>query len=379
MRAATTEPAPFSTETETKISRALYRVTVQPPPMVSKRSPVPTFEFSTLTFPPEEQFAAWRSSYAPMVDLIEPENSAIGFAGKQVIWDLGSLAFSHVKTGRLGFASLAGHVRRDPIDHWIITVLLRGSGQTIAPSRTFDRDAGSVAVHPLGKVFEGYLTDSEFLSLFVPRDFCAGMVHVLEPAEFSIFDQGMGRLFADYMTSLARCLPSLDAGDLPGLLTATRAMILACVAPSPDHLDEAGDPIANVLLERARRFVQANIIAPELSAITLQRELGLSRSRLYRLFERHGGVVRYIQHRRLLDAHAALADPNDCRRILDIAEERGFTDGAEFSRAFKREFGYSPSEVRRGGKLNQSNRTATDPETVAPGDRLGALLRRLQA
>ena len=115
-----------------------------------------------------------------MVDLIEPENSAIGFAGKQVIWDLGSLAFSHIKTGRLGFAGLARHVRRDPIDHWMITVLLRGSGQTVAPSRAFDGDAGSVAIHPLGKVFEGYLTDSEFLSLFVPRDFCGGMAHVLE-------------------------------------------------------------------------------------------------------------------------------------------------------------------------------------------------------
>ena len=111
----------------------------------------------------------------------------------------------------------------------------------------------------------------------------------------------------------------------------------------------------------------------------MQRELGISRSRLYRLFEPYGGVVHYIQHRRLLDAHAVLADPDDHRRILDIAEEHGFTDGAEFSRAFKREFGYSPSDVRTGGKLNQSNRTATDVETVAPGDRLGALLRRLQA
>ena len=322
---------------------------------------------------------AWRRSYAPMVDLIEPDNFAAGFAGEQVIWDLGSLALSYVRADGLRFASLAGHVRRDPIDHWTITVILRGSGRTVAPSKTSESSAGSVKIHPLGRVFEGYVTDSELLSFVVPRDFCGGMAHVLEPVEFSALAPGVGRLFADYATSLARCLPSMDAGDLPRLVTATRAMILACVAPSPETVDEAGDPIANVLLERARRFVQANIIAPDLGATSLQRELGISRSRLYRLFEPYGGVSHYIQHRRLLAAHAALSDPNDNRRILDIAEGGGFTDGAEFSRAFKREFGYSPSEVRTAGKRSRPKQAATDLETVPPVDRLGVLLRRLQA
>ncbi len=381
MRADTTgsAEASFSAEAETIVAQAPNRVAVRPPPMVPERSPVPTFEFSTLDLPREEQFAAWRRSYAPIVDLIGPDNFAVGFAGKQVIWDLGSLVLSRVRTDGLGFASLAGHVRRDPIDHWLISLMLKGSSKTVAPSRTFDGEPGSVQIHPLGRVFEGHLTDSEMLQLFVPRDFCRGMAHVLDAAEFSKLGSGMARLFADYITSLPRSLPSLDAGDLPGLETATRAMILACVAPSPEHLDEAGDLITNVLLERARRFVHANIFASDLCAASVQRELGISRSRLYRLFEPYGGVVHYIQHRRLLDAHAALADPNDRRRILDIAEERGFTDGAEFSRAFKREFGYSPSDVRTGGKRNLPNRQSTDLEEAAPADRLGVLLRRLQA
>ena len=107
--------------------------------------------------------------------------------------------------------------------------------------------------------------------------------------------------------------------------------------------------------------------------------MGISRSRLYRLFEPYGGVNHYIQHRRLLHAYAALADPNDHRRILDIAEERGFDDAAEFSRAFRREFGYSPSEVRAASKAGRPTQTRTDLAAVPPADRLGALLHRLQA
>ncbi|WP_407866636.1 helix-turn-helix transcriptional regulator [Phyllobacterium phragmitis] len=359
--------------------RTSDRIAVQPPSARPEKKRIPTFEFSTLSLPPEEQFLAWRASYAPMVDLTEPDDFSVDFAGEQVLWDLDNLVISRVRTHGLGFASLAGHVRRDPMDHWLITVMLKGKSTTIAPTRMLEGRIGSVQIHPLGKVFEGQLTDCEMLQLFVPRDFFRGMAHVLDAAEFSARDDGMARFLAEYLIGLVRCLPSLDSGDLPRLVKATRAMILACVAPSADHFEQAGDMIANVLLERARRFVQANIISRDLSAKVLQRELGVSRSRLYRLFKPYGGVFRYIQHRRLLDAHAALADPNDSRRILDIAEEYGFTDAPEFSRAFKREFGYSPSEVRMAGKENISQRPVTDLENIAATDRLGVLLRRLQA
>jgi AraC-like DNA-binding protein len=217
------------------------------------------------------------------------------------------------------------------------------------------------------------------LQLFVPRDFCRGIAHVLEAAEFSALTGGMAKVFADYLASLARRLPVLEAVDLPGLVSATKAMMLACISPSRDRLEEAADPIADVLIERARRFIQTNIVVPELDPASVQRELGVSRSRLYRLFEPYGGVSRYIQHRRLLDSYARLADPTDRRRILDIAEERGFTDAAEFSRAFKREFGYSPSEVRAAGKSRRPNLTRTNLAALPPVDRLGALLHRLQA
>jgi AraC-like DNA-binding protein len=372
-----TATPPASTFSVASPDRTQNRVAAQAP--APQRSRVATFEFSTLDLVPDEQFAAWRGSYAPMVELAGPDNASAGFTGRQVLWDLDNLLFARVQTDALQFSSLNGHGRRDPMDHWLITVMLRGSSRTVTPSTAFGAPAGAVQIHPLGRVFEGSLADSEMLQLFVPRDFCRGMAHVLDAAEFSVLGDGMGRLFADFMMSLCRSLPLLTTADLPSLLTATRAMILACIAPTLDHLEEANDPIANVLLDRARRFVQAHVFDPDLGAESLQRELGVSRSRLYRLFEPYGGVIHYIQHRRLLDAYAALADPNDHRRILDIAEEHGFTDGAEFSRAFRREFGYSPSDVRAPGRTSRASRVPIDLRVTPPAERLGTLLHRLQA
>ncbi|EJJ28741.1 DNA-binding domain-containing protein, AraC-type [Rhizobium sp. CF142] len=338
---------------------------------------LPTYELTTHDLPPGYQFEAWRNNFAPMLEFDEPDDVTVGFGGKQVTWDLGCLAFSRIETDALGFVSLPGHTRRDPLDHWTLTTLLYGCVNTIAPARTFEGSAGVVQVHTLGRPFEGNITNSEMLMLFVPRDFCTEVTGALNAAEFSNLSTGMGRLFTDYMIGLAKRLPVIDEAELPALVAATRAMILACASPSADHIEEAREPIASVLIERAHRIIQARLFDPKFGAESLRRELGVSRSRLYRLFEPFGGVMHYIQHRRLLDAHSALSDPTDQRRIIEIAEQHCFNDGTEFSRAFRREFGCSPTDVRSGQKADLPYKPATDLKAYAPEERFGVLLRRL--
>ncbi|MFG1393670.1 helix-turn-helix domain-containing protein [Xanthobacter agilis] len=92
--------------------------------------------------------------------------------------------------------------------------------------------------------------------------------------------------------------------------------------------------------------IRQNVATPGLSPKTLCRMLGVSRSRLYRLFEDRGGVARDIQRRRLQAALARLHDPAEPRTIARIAEDLGFPDRSGFSRAFKAEFGLSPSAAR---------------------------------
>jgi AraC-like DNA-binding protein len=154
-------------------------------------------------------------------------------------------------------------------------------------------------------------------------------------------------------------------------------MILACASPTADRIQEAEEPISMVLLQRARRLLQRKLFDADFRIDGVARELGVSRTRLYRLFEPYGGVAHYLQRRRLIDAHAVLADPCDQRRIVDIAEQRCFTDGAEFSRAFRREFGYTPSDVRTGIHGGLPNRPATDLAANKPEERFGLLLRKL--
>ncbi|WP_245508393.1 AraC family transcriptional regulator [Rhizobium sp. BK418] len=336
-----------------------------------------SFEFATSAVPRIRQFEAWRTNFAPIFDLDSTRDVRRGFVGKQRAWDLGCFVFSHVTTDPLQFQSITRYLRWEPLDHFILSILLSGETYTETPSRIFRGTVGVTQVHAMGRRFHGNLTASELLMLFVPRDFCPHVTQALSAAEFTTLEGGMARLFHDYMIGLANELPFIQQADLPALVEATRAMMLACASPSAGNIHMAGHPIAITLLERAKKIIQLRLFDPTLGVQTLKRELGVSRSRLYRMFEAFGGVRHYIQHRRLLEAHVALANPRDQRRILDLAEQHCFNDSTEFSRAFKREFGYSPTEVRNGRRSNFPCRQSPALEESDPASRLGTMLRRL--
>jgi AraC-like DNA-binding protein len=113
-------------------------------------------------------------------------------------------------------------------------------------------------------------------------------------------------------------------------------MILACVAPSPDNLE---------LAQRARRFVQTNLFDPDLGTERLQRELGMSRSRLRpagsRAISSTGACSMPTPH---------LPMPATIVALSTLRSSAVSTTRQNSSRAFKREFGYSPGDVRAGAK-----------------------------
>ena len=72
----------------------------------------------------------------------------------------------------------------------------------------------------------------------------------------------------------------------------------------------------------------------------------MSRSQLYRVLEGEGGAAAYIQRCRLTEGFAILCDTSNDLAIGRVAELLCFADASTFSRAFRREFGMSPSEAR---------------------------------
>ena len=188
--------------------------------------------------------------------------------------------------------------------------------------------------------------ERERIQLYLARDSFQAIAPLLEAAQGTALDTPEGRLLADYMLLLERNLPHLPPTDGPKLAAAIQAMLGACLAPSVGRMAEASRHIDLTLMERVRQAVRRNLRSPSLGPDKLCREAATSRSQLYRLLESEGGVAHYIQRRRLSESYSMLCDVSKNFPIGKVAEMLCFADGSSFSRAFRREFGMSPSDVR---------------------------------
>ncbi|MBB6412516.1 AraC-like DNA-binding protein [Mesorhizobium sangaii] len=285
---------------------------------------------------------------APLVEVRLPDDRSLddGFPADHTAWNLGGMLIVQQHAPAHSYMRSAAKLRSSAIDHWYIALPHTGQSWTEVDRRIAEGQPGKLEIRSLGYPFRGRTTDSESLVLYLPRDLFSDAAANLDARNNSILSGNFANLLVDYVNSIEASLRSLTVDDLPRIVHATRSMIIACLAPSAEHAAAAEQLASVALMERARRYVQNNLDAAHLTPDSMCRALGVSRSRLYQLFEPSGGVLHYIQSRRLLAAHVALSDAADRRRIVEIAEAFGFSSAANFSRAFSKEFGYSPREGR---------------------------------
>lgn len=317
--------------------------------------------FSTLGLAPEDQFTAWQAHVAPLVEVGLPDNKSLddGFPADHTAWNLGGMLVAEQRAPAHSYMRSAAKLRSSSIDHWYVVLPHTGRSWTEVDRRVAEGQPGKLEIRSLGYPFRGRTTESESLFLYFPRDLFADAAGTLDANNNSILSGNFANLLIDYVNSIVAGLRNLTAEDLPRIVHATRSMIIACLAPPAEHAAAAEQLASVALMERARRYVQNNLDAARLTPDSMCRALGVSRSRLYQLFEPSGGVLHYIQSRRLLAAHLALSDPADSRRIVEIAEALGFSSAANFSRAFSKEFGYSPREGRRTMVLPRPTHSAS--------------------
>jgi len=118
-------------------------------------------------------------------------------------------------------------------------------------------------------------------------------------------------------------------------------------------------------LERARRFIEANLAEP-LDAGRLAEAAGLSPYHFSRQFTARFDLspMAYVRQRRLVQAAERLARPGPQPNLIELAFDCGFDSQEGFTRAFKRAFGAPPGEYRRG--MSRHLETVLMPVANAP-------------
>lgn len=187
----------------------------------------------------------------------------------------------------------------------------------------------------------------ERLLLLVPRVWLEGAA-AAGPVQRLEAEAGAGALLAGFMRQLAGQSRHVSDDQARSLAIAMRALLDACIAPAGEAAAAIPPSPSSSTVERARQIVQRHMGSPDFGPPQLGRLLAMSRSKLYRLLDGDGGVAHFINRERLLQARRDLMAPGEPLSVHAIASRVGFRDHSTFSRAFRREYGCSPSRLREG-------------------------------
>lgn len=324
--------------------------------------------------PEAEQFEAWRALYGFTTELSLVSAPCPGFDATAEIWNLGSVALSSATMPGAGYRRRYRRNRRCALDHWYFLLEDVPGIAGIEPLAAGNRvlRSGSLSVD-----YDECTEASHRVVLYVSRDLCPEIAPALDGLTGTLPEDGMSGLMADFMLMVARGMPDVRPEQRAALVQSIRSMIVAMASRRWGDREPAASAMAVTLHERARRIIRQHLTSSELTPERLCRAIGVSRSNLYRMFEYAGGVAAYVQRQKLLAALSLLSDPACALSITAIGMSFGFEDTSTFSRAFKREFGVSPSEAREAGVAGVPI-LVEPPSSLTPCQSYETLLRQLQ-
>lgn len=321
--------------------------------------------FATNALPKAQQLDAWRGWYDAMFDVI-PKASNDDFVATNSTWTAQGLTLSQVASPANTVSRTRSVIRRNSVDHWVITVSKQSVSDVATRGISFEVEAGTPFILSFGEELSISRRDQDDrVQLILARDSFQNIAPIVDAARGAALKTSAARMLADYILLLEKNIPTLEPDAANRLSGAVQTMLTACLAPTSQGLAAARDQINLTLMERVRQAVRKNLRSPSLGPAKLCREAATSRSQLYRLLEEEGGVARYIQRRRLCEGFSILCNAGNNLPIGRIAETLCFSDASTFSRAFRREFGMSPGDVRAASY-------AGFPPAPAPRKALGA-------
>ncbi|WP_436780911.1 helix-turn-helix domain-containing protein [Streptomyces sp. URMC 126] len=160
--------------------------------------------------------------------------------------------------------------------------------------------------------------------------------------------QGIGAVFARWLTDLDSRATEFTAADARALASVTMELLTAFLAQQTGET-LAAESRPHSLRVQIRDFIQQRLREPSLSPTTIAAAHHISVRYLHQVFEDQGvTLAAWIRRLRLERCRRELVDP--CFRgqpVRAIAARWCFTEPAHFSRVFRAAYGMPPHEYRR--------------------------------
>jgi AraC-like DNA-binding protein len=258
-----------------------------------------------------------------------------------------------------------GRVQRDGLDQYGFFLQVAGSRLVRANGVDSALMPGDLQFVDMAQEDCSIATDGRTTTLYVPRDLVEADVPEAWRLHGTIIRNTAAQIFANQLLTLfdRNCAWSpVMAGFLERSLL---SIAFGCLVESQTNEPPfAPDHLARSIRRRIEQYIDDNLADHELGAQAIGQEFGVSRSVIYRVFQVHGGLNRYILGCRLRRVRRLLQEGNE-RTIAELAFASGFVSPAHFNREFRRAFGVTPTDVR-----NRPWRASPDPVEPSSLDQL---------
>ena len=331
------------------------------PAMDDTPATLPKIVFSSDQLPPDlddrARFLQWRELYTSLYGGTEITRiEDIPFRARSEfmqVGDIGLLQFEgtfgrNVRTSRQAAA--------DPRGDFHVGLLRGRSRIAVSQSgRQMVYAPGQMTLYSAAEAFESRADGASVLvGLCIPRASLLERVANAEDLLVKPLDatRPAARHLGQYVDFLLGCE---GIADDPQLVAHINATLLDLVALS---LSATGDAAAIAQMRGLRTARLRQVIAeiasgfsdPAFSPGTVARKLGVTPRYLQKLLHETGASFgERVLELRLQSARGMLANrQNDHLKVSDIAGRSGFNDISHFNHCFRRRFGASPTEYRRG-------------------------------
>lgn len=333
--------------------------------------PMRSFDASSAGSSGKERLEHLRWQMAGSAEVIPAGSDVSGFAAKASTWLLDSAVFIASELPALTMSRPAALVRAGQLDQYVLQFNGRSGLEVDADGHRIRVPGAQVILKDLARPESIRLGGpGPDITMLLPRD----ELDALLPKAFDLHGVVLAgtaaSLLHSHLLALRAQLSTMRITEAEGAKNATLHLLAASLAPSLQSLGLARPAIESSLLRQIRRYIEENLSRRDLDALHLCAQFRVARSTLYRLFEPLGGISRYVQERRLAGVYARLsgAHGDTGRRYLgQIADDFGFASASHFSRAFRQQYGHSPSETREIRAGRPAVRRIAGPAAPTPG------------
>ena len=272
------------------------------------------------------------------------------FSGDLTSWTLGDVSLSRLTSDALQYRRLPHHFKAERDEHFLVTVPAR--------SEVFFSQCGKdVRCNPGGFILErshepydfSHAEAADLWVLKVESKALGGRIR--QPDRFCSMQfnaaDGAGGLFTDMLHLIPGRFDAMTAETRSTVGQQLVDLLVLALKADERTLTTGNSTVREAHLTRIESFIRKNLSNSDLDPETIARGCGISTRYLHELFrDTNQTLGSWVRDQRLEACREALRDPSNRQTVAEIAYRFGFGDQAQFSRAFKAQFGAPPKEFR---------------------------------